>query len=208
MEMRAVNSCVLHFLSFWPSLGICHHHHVLLEMSFSARRKGLLEKTGRALSDRYLERTKAMRCFFLLTCAISLARVEETCQEVSWAPGFPCIQPWAAVAGNGFLSFSPGIPQQGRRCFHPWIFLGKDCRFMGRTKELRVDGACCCLLGAPLWRAGHRGLLSLVQERLLRERRNAALCIGTQVCSYLHTQRAIACPSPAANSAAFCHCIK
>ncbi|CAN0209527.1 unnamed protein product, partial [Bubo scandiacus] len=42
--------------------------------------EGLLEKTGRALSDCYRERTKAMRCLFLLTCAISLACVEETCQ--------------------------------------------------------------------------------------------------------------------------------
>ncbi|KAJ7400965.1 hypothetical protein BTVI_100308 [Pitangus sulphuratus] len=40
----------------------------------------LLEKTGRALSDRYQERMKAMRCLFLLTCAISLACVEEACQ--------------------------------------------------------------------------------------------------------------------------------
>lgn len=55
--------------------------------------EGLLEKTGRALSDRYQERMKAMRCFFLLTCAISLACVEEACQGKWLSLSFPLLIP-------------------------------------------------------------------------------------------------------------------
>lgn len=55
--------------------------------------EGLLEKTGRALSDRYRERTKAMRCLCLLTCAISLACVEETCQGKWPSLSFPLLIP-------------------------------------------------------------------------------------------------------------------
>lgn len=95
---------------------------------------------GRAPSDPYREQTKATRCFFLLTCAISSARVEDTrqrqrqrallpagpaaCRPSGAAPsragrGSPCRAPAPrlrpAAAGPRGLLVNP--------CVNPWVSL-------------------------------------------------------------------------------------
>nr|XP_025972243.1 uncharacterized protein LOC112993111 [Dromaius novaehollandiae] len=129
MKKREANSCVLHFLSFWPSLGLCHHHHLPLEMSCSGRLNRNMQIKGQKPS--YEEMTYLaqpwQKALVSQEMSVSPGAMAGSCAEPNpercpspgtaaaphacircslqgpRAPGLPCVQPWAGAAGSGSL---------------------------------------------------------------------------------------------------------